>query len=221
MTGPYAFFTTALVHDGRVVWLNDHLDRLEKHAAHFNVPFDREGVRQLARLTPETELGTRFRTGGGQATSAPDPCFQRLRISCRLDDRSWDVELFPAPTPVKEFRCRIVEVEKPLGPWKTLPRRDFGLAEGEEAILVDTTGRVLEGSYTNLFLVRGETVITPPADGSILPGICRAKFLNMLKHFGYTVREEPFGVAELKRGQILLTNALRGVVPGEIVRSER
>ncbi len=204
MTGPYAFFTTALVHDGRVVWLNDHLDRLEKHAAHFTVPFD--------RTSHETELGRRFRSEFG---------FRRLRVSCHLDDRSWDIDLQPAPTPVKEFRCRIVEVERALGPWKTLPRRDFGLAEGEEAILVDTTGRVLEGSYTNLFLVRGETVLTPPADGSILPGICRAKFLNMLRHFHYEVREEPFGVAELKRGQILLSNALRGVVPGEIVRSER
>jgi len=202
VVGPYAFFTTALVHDGRVVWMNDHLDRLEKHAAHFTIPFDRH--------SHETELGRRFRSELG---------FRRLRVSCRLDDRSWNIELFPAPTPVERFRCRIVEVEKPLGPWKTLPRRDFGLAEGEEAILVDTTGRVLEGSYTNLFLVRGTTVLTPPADGTILPGICRAKFLNMLRHFRYEVREEPFGVAELKRGQILLTNALRGVVPAELMRS--
>ncbi|HOW52025.1 MAG TPA: aminotransferase class IV [bacterium] len=204
VTGPYAFFTTALVHDGRVVWLNDHLDRLEKHAAHFAVPFDRH--------SHGTELATRFRAGKG---------FRKLRVSCRLDDRSWDIEIFPAPVPVERFRCRIVEVEKPLGRWKVFPRRDFGLAEGEEAILVDTTGRVYEGSYTNLFIVRGETVLTPPDDGTILPGICRAKFLTMLRCFGYTAREEPFVVADLAHGEILLTNALRGVVPGEIVRSEK
>lgn len=198
--GPYAFFTTALVHDGRIVWLNDHLDRLEKHAAHFAVPFDRH--------YHETELWTRF---GGE--NGP----RRLRVSYHFDDRSWNIDLQPAPVPAKELRCRIVEVEFPLGPWKTLPRRDFGLAEGEEAILVDADGRVLEGSYTNLFLVRGETVFTPPADGAILSGICRAKFLNMLRSRRYEVREEPFGVAELKRGQILLTNALRGVVPAELL----
>jgi hypothetical protein len=41
---------------------------------------------------------------------------------------------------------------------------------GDEAIMLNTTGKVAEGSGCNLFIVRNATLITPPITGDILKG---------------------------------------------------
>ncbi len=50
---------------------------------------------------------------------------------------------------------------------------------GIEAIYVDRKNRVLEGTTTNIFGVKGSTIVTPP-DG-ILPGITRSVVLELAK----------------------------------------
>jgi branched-chain amino acid aminotransferase len=50
-----------------------------------------------------------------------------------------------------------------------------------EAIALNREGRVSEGSGQNLFLVRRGTLITPPVDGAMLPGITRDCVLTLAK----------------------------------------
>ena len=52
-----------------------------------------------------------------------------------------------------------------------------GAAAGAVPLLVDTDGQVLEAAYANVWIVEGEALITPPADGRILPGTTRAALL--------------------------------------------
>jgi branched-chain amino acid aminotransferase len=65
------------------------------------------------------------------------------------------------------------------------------IAEGYvEGIALDTAGYLSEGSGQNLFLVRNETIYTPPVSASILPGITRDSILTLARDLGFTVREE-------------------------------
>jgi len=65
------------------------------------------------------------------------------------------------------------------------------ITEGySEGIALDTGGYISEGSGQNLFLVRNNTVYTPPVTASILPGITRDSVLTLAKDLGFTVREE-------------------------------
>jgi para-aminobenzoate synthetase/4-amino-4-deoxychorismate lyase len=48
---------------------------------------------------------------------------------------------------------------------------------GTVPLLIDTDGLVLEAAYANVWIVEGATLITPPADGRILPGVTRADLL--------------------------------------------
>ena len=41
----------------------------------------------------------------------------------------------------------------------------------DDALLVDGEGRVFEGATSNVFVVRGGGLVTPPAEGDILPGV--------------------------------------------------
>jgi branched-chain amino acid aminotransferase len=65
------------------------------------------------------------------------------------------------------------------------------IADGySEGIALDTSGYLSEGSGQNLFLVRHNTVYTPPVSASILPGITRDSVIALAKDHGFTVREE-------------------------------
>ena len=56
-----------------------------------------------------------------------------------------------------------------------LAQRAATAAGADDAILVDDEGRIFEGATSNMFLVRGGGLVTPPAEGAILPGVLRAK----------------------------------------------
>ena len=65
------------------------------------------------------------------------------------------------------------------------------ITEGySEGVALDTFGYISEGSGQNLFLVRDETLYTPPITASILPGITRNSVITLAKELGLRVREE-------------------------------
>lgn len=63
-----------------------------------------------------------------------------------------------------------------------------GYAEG---IALDVFGQVSEGSGENIFVVKDDTVYTPPFTSSILPGITRLSVLTLLKELNVNVLEAP------------------------------
>jgi branched-chain amino acid aminotransferase len=59
-----------------------------------------------------------------------------------------------------------------------------------EAIALDHSGFISEGSGQNLFLVRDGIIYTPSTTSSILPGITRDSVITIARSLGYEVREE-------------------------------
>jgi branched-chain amino acid aminotransferase len=59
-----------------------------------------------------------------------------------------------------------------------------------EGIALDTNGYVSEGSGENIFIVSGDTVITPPLSNSALPGITRHSIMTICKDLGTPVVEQ-------------------------------
>ena len=59
-----------------------------------------------------------------------------------------------------------------------------------EGIALDTNGYVSEGSGENIFVVSGDTVITPPLSNSALPGITRHSIMTICKDLGVPVVEQ-------------------------------
>jgi branched-chain amino acid aminotransferase len=65
------------------------------------------------------------------------------------------------------------------------------VAEGySEGIALDAFGYLSEGSGQNLFIVRDNTIYTPPLTAAILPGITRSSVLTLARDLGLRVREE-------------------------------
>lgn len=58
-----------------------------------------------------------------------------------------------------------------------------------EAIALDVSGNLSEGSGENLFLVHDGVLYTPHLASSLLPGITRASVMKLARDLGYEVRE--------------------------------
>jgi D-alanine transaminase len=82
-----------------------------------------------------------------------------------------------------------------------------------EAILT-YKGNILEASASNIFIVRGSTLITPPDDGSILPGITRGVVLRLATASGLKVKTVQVKRAALQgASEAFLTNSIIEIVP--------
>jgi branched-subunit amino acid aminotransferase/4-amino-4-deoxychorismate lyase len=80
-----------------------------------------------------------------------------------------------------------------------------------EGIYVTASGRVLEGVSSNVFAVVGDRLLTPPR-GECLPGITRARLLELAPGAGVTALETAIELEQLMRArEVFVTNAVQGL----------
>ncbi|MDD5496280.1 MAG: aminotransferase class IV [Candidatus Omnitrophica bacterium] len=92
----------------------------------------------------------------------------------------------------------------------------------DEAILTNTGGCVTEAATSNIFLVKGKSLITPSIDSGILPGITRKVIIDIAQGLPMKVEERAVSVRELfKADELFLTNSLAEVLPVTRVDSKR
>jgi len=72
---------------------------------------------------------------------------------------------------------------------KILARMEARQAGADEAILLNHNGHVAEGSADNVFVVRDQTLLSPPCSDGALDGITRAVVLQLAAEAGYTAQE--------------------------------
>ena len=95
-----------------------------------------------------------------------------------------------------------------------LARQQARAAGAHEALLLNTIGRVAEGSATNVFIVQGDQLVTPPLEDGALPGVTRGAVLELAAKAGLTPVEAPVTLADLRRAdEAFLTNAIAGLLP--------
>ena len=81
-----------------------------------------------------------------------------------------------------------------------------------EVIYVDRDGYLLEGTTSNLFVVRDGCLITPPCD-RVLPGITRQVILELAKDV-VEVAQRPIHKDEIRLlDEVLITSSVKEVIP--------
>jgi 4-amino-4-deoxychorismate lyase len=178
-----------------------HLARLGAGAAALGVAFHRGAV--------ERALG---------AVRGSGPL--RVRLTLGLDGAT-RVEMAPLPAAKPPWVVRLAEARVASSdPWlrlKTTERRLYdasraALPEGvDELVFLNERGEVCEGTITNVFLDLGDGLLTPPVACGLLPGVLRAELLA-----SRACREAVLAPADLKRGRLLVGNALRGLIPARL-----
>jgi branched-chain amino acid aminotransferase len=109
----------------------------------------------------------------------------------------------------------------PLSRIKALPYLDNVLALQEarehgadEALLLNTQGRIACASAANVFVLRGDRLETPPISDGALPGIMRARVLALAPKLGLAPVEMPLSAGGLAGAdEVFLTNSIRRITP--------
>lgn len=77
----------------------------------------------------------------------------------------------------------------------------------EEAIFLDSSGHALEGATSNVFVARGDRLVTPPLSQDILAGITRRHVLDVAAELGVPVDERPIALPELTEADELFVSS--------------
>jgi branched-chain amino acid aminotransferase len=84
----------------------------------------------------------------------------------------------------------------------------------EEAIMLNHNGYVSEATGDNIFLVKGEALITPPVYAGVLEGITRDVVMELAYEAGYEVRETMMNRYDLYNAdEVFLTGTAAEVIP--------
>lgn len=227
-------YETVLIRKGRVPFLEEHWSRLRAsaEALEIDVRLTMSGaaeiLKELVRRNDLADAIGRFHlTGGGLPLSWPAVAAARLlqpplppaTVVVRLLSlpeypprevlQGWKVVLFELPSPPflpgVKHTCRLPHL---------LARRAAARARAQEAILVDPSGVLLEGTRSNLFFVRDGVLYTPALESGILAGVTREKVLVAAGRENLSVNEGIHLVRELgEADEAFLTFTSAGVMP--------
>lgn len=89
----------------------------------------------------------------------------------------------------------------------------------QEAIVVGAHGELIEGATSNLFIVRGGALETPPLSSGILAGITRAAVLELAAQLHIPCKEQSLSSADLYGAdEAFITSTIREMLP--VVRAD-
>jgi branched-chain amino acid aminotransferase len=240
-------FETMQARHGRVFRLQDHLDRLAESAAELELvetlrvePLS-EAVAEVLRRWGRPEARVRLTLTGGVVNMLREV---RESKPVQVEPNLLIVASPPTPFPEELFERGVAAVVaddrvSPLdrfGGHKTLwywPRlaalRTAARAGASEALWFDVSNRLTCGCTSNVFLVKGDRLLTPLARGEepkgglrspVLPGVARRTLLGLAAECGLRPERCSLTIEDvLGADEAFLSNVSWGVLP--VVRLER
>jgi len=123
---------------------------------------------------------------------------------------------------IKLFPCRTRLAEQPLlAGLKHLNRLEQVVARSEwsdtehaEGLMRDTTGRIIEGVYSNLFLVKGGVLLTPDLSRCGVAGVMRGELLAQAEQINLPARALDLQLSDLQKAdEVFVCNSVYGIWP--------
>jgi 4-amino-4-deoxychorismate lyase len=102
---------------------------------------------------------------------------------------------------------------------QVLARSEWSDAETSEGLMLDSLDQVIEGTMSNIFMLRDGAIHTPDLSDCGIEGVMRALVLDVAAELGRGVHIRPIPMTELLQADSLfLTNSLIGVWPVRAVQ---
>ncbi|WP_183165119.1 aminodeoxychorismate lyase [Azomonas macrocytogenes] len=217
-------FETIRVSDGQPRLFERHLQRLAEGCRRLQIPCDMAGLRYEVQVFAST-LGEGVckliltRGSGLRGYAPPQPCQpRRLLIGSAVPLYSAD----RARTGICLFPCITRLAEQPLlAGLKHLNRLEQVLARAEwqdsvhaEGLMRDTSGRIVEAVFSNIFLVRSGRLFTPELARCGVAGVMRAEIIERAREAKIPVDIRDISFSELLQAdEVFLCNSQYGVWP--------
>lgn len=215
-------FETLRAYGGKPFALEAHLARLAQGAAVLGIPAPAaadlaEAVAETLAANKLSEASLRItltRGSGPRGLLPPENPTPTVLVSASSTG--------PAPA---GWRGHLVAIRRnehsPLSRLKTmayldniLALRQATAAGADEALMLNTAGRLAGGSRSNLFLVLSGVLVTPPESEGVLPGIARQQLLALAAEAGIATREAPLSIEDLGlAAEAFISNSVVELVP--------
>ncbi len=218
-------FETLAVHKGHCEFWDRHMQRLNVGCTRLHIPPpDLQQLKaEAAQLTHAVERGVLkiiiTRGSGGHGYRSPQSPQPTRVLVCR------DWPEYPAENSQQGVCIRIctqtLGSNPSLAGIKHLNRLEQVLARLEwddlaitEGLLQNAKGHVIEGTYSNVFMVRHGGLITPELDQCGVAGVMRDVILELASAAGINCTERAVSLDELYTAdEMFLTNSLIGIWP--------
>ena len=217
--------------DRRLIFLHEHLDRLERSAKRIYLDLPprvqvEQAIRETVAAAGEKDARIRVMVTRGVGSVDLDPA---SALSPRLI-----VIVQPLGAPTAEMletgvSVAVVKVSRGaatgvdpavksgnyLGSVLAIAEARRKLPGVNEAILCSSNGSIAEGATSNVFVVERGELATPAIEVGILDGVTRGKVLELARSAGIVARELSFMAPESLRqaDEVFLTSAVRGISP--------
>jgi branched-chain amino acid aminotransferase len=222
----YGLFETMRAYSGCIFRLQEHLDRLARSAAFLGLPVDASDLKaaccETLRANKLGDARVRLTVSMGQGESVPDPP-PHPRPTVLVVATGY--RPLGGETYLKGYDAILSSIrqnsQSPLSRLKSanylncvLARKEARAAGADEALLLNERGFLCEGSTSNIFLVTGDSLVTPDEQSGCLPGITRQAVLELARELGIGVAQREISLEELRQAdEAFITNSLLELMP--------
>lgn len=198
-------YDATFVLDSKALALDEHIERFMSSCAaiELRLPFDREGLRrELTKVMDAYDRGAQgllyWQASRGSAPrSHPFPegvpanllIFIKPNKMTGFDHTTGLISV----EDTRFFHCNIKTIDLLPNVLASQRAKEAGC---DDAVF-HRSGRVTEGSHTNVHMLRDGVFHTAPLDRLILPGIARRHLINACRACGIPVDETPYTLSEL------------------------
>jgi len=222
-------YETMRVYDGVVFLLDKHLDRLRRSASliGLNIPKNDAAIRLavyetlLANALSNAYVRLTISRGYGEIGLDPDLCKEPTFIVITEKFKN-----YPQAYYENGIRLKIASVRRnlkeALNPQikslnflnNILAKIEAKQADSHEAIMLNASGYIAEGTVSNIFFLKNSVLQTPSINCGILDGITRALVIDLAVRNSIPVKEGAFRPEDLYGAtEVFITNSTMEVMP--------
>ena len=220
-------YEAALVANGVVFGLEDHLDRMYNSLRLLEIPFtmEREQVRQelykVVRAAEEAPVQFLYWQISRGVCPRNHP-FPSKEVTPSLLIYVKPHAMKPLDKPYKlismeDIRFKLCNI-KTLNLIPSVLANQRAVEHGCDEAVLHRGSRVTECAHSNISILKDGVLRTAPTDELILPGVTRKHLLALAREHGIPVEEKPFSMVELMNAdELLVTSSSALCIPVESV----
>lgn len=225
-----AVFETVKIVNSKILFLEDHYFRLMSSMRitrmeipmNFTLEYFEEQILALAKsenaLTASRARITVFRNDGGYYLPKTHLVSFLITVEpidiavYKIDQNPYRVDLFTDFYVTKHLLSTIKTNNKLINITASIFANENGF---DNCLLLNDAKNIVEALQGNLFMVKGNKLITPPISEGCLNGVMRKQILNLASKIdSIVVSEELISPFELQKAdELFITNVIKGIQP--------
>jgi branched-chain amino acid aminotransferase len=221
-------FESMRLFQGSVPLLDFHLQRLKRGMKILgyksNDLLKKQNLSALIdRLCAENNIGDSarirlsvFRSDGGLYAPETDDC-DFIMECASMSGNSFELNskglLIGIAKSVEREQNVLTQIKTTNSLINVLAAREAKENGWDDALLLNRKGNIAEATSSNLFIIKGDAIYTPPLEDGALDGIMRQQIARIIRKSNFRLQTKSLQPEELEEAdEIFLTNAVRGII---------